>query len=198
MGKKIMQCRKVRECVKNNEPVFYEDPNGHYNITFGKGSDITLLLTDRRPVAQRDDMYTIEFAIGAKFLIHQGSGQNIYMSINSDILSDVSGECGNFNGNPDDDAHSGTLDAGDSSSLCAKGSDIFVPTGEECKKVTAEDFKCTKRAELWPFRRQCIKHFNLKRLYTDPAAQKILLDCQVDCCSGGDCPSKNGGADENY
>lgn len=196
-GKKIMDCRMVRDCERSNSPLFYEDPNGHFNITYGKGSDITLLLTDRRPVAQRDNMYTVEFAIGAKFLIHQGSGHSIYMSINSDILSDVSGECGNFNGDPNDDGHSGALDKGDSSALCAKSSDIFLPNGVECEKVTKEDFKCTKRAELWPFRKQCMKHYNLKRVYTDPAAAKILLDCQMDCCSGGTCPGKKGATDES-
>jgi len=197
-GKKIMDCRFVGECVRLKKPLFYEDPNGHYNITFGKGGDITLLLTDLRPVAQRDNTYTVEFAIGAKFLIHQGSGQSMYMSINSDILKDVSGECGNFNGNPNDDGHPAGPSRWDSSALCATASDIFLPNGKECDKMIASDFKCTTQKELTPFRLQCMKHFDMKQLKQvklDPEAANILKECQVDCCMGGTCPGTEGVSD---
>lgn len=177
---------------------FYKDPAGnHYNITYGPGDDIPSQLKEARPVPTRKHTYTLRFAEGATINVHEGLGHSIYMSIGSRLLAGVSGECGNANGNPDDDEHP---PADPANTNCPLAAEIFIPGGKECSAVELPS-GCRKKKELAPFRKQCMAHFSLtgslkKNSWSD---RRLVKDCMQDCCLGGECPDGTGDAsDEDY
>jgi len=180
-GKKLFDCNR-RNCKTKD----YKDPNGNYAITYGDAPDPELLLLDERPVPLRKHVFTVEFAHGAKFLIHQGAGQNMYMSIDSDLLYGVSGECGNFNGNPNDDVH-----AEDDNTTCATGNAIFLPKGSECQPADPNLVHCHDKNNLMKFQQPCVDHFKIKGAEESHIAQEVLKACMMDCCLGGACPGNN-------
>jgi len=191
-----MSCKQVEGCADPNG-LFYDDPKGHFNITYGSGDDIPELLQDKRPVPQRKNVYTLTFFQGAKFLIHEGTGQSIYMGIGTRLLSGVTGECGNFNGIASDDGHASVMTA---NANCVSQADIFIPDGFECLAVEIPT-GCKKKKVLTPFRKQCKRHFNLTGSNKDMTGteRSMLKDCMQDCCLGGTCPDKQADAsDEAY
>jgi len=184
-GKVVMSCKEDDQC--SDAEKFYDDPNGgHFNITFGPGNDIPEMLQDKRPVAQRKNTYTLKFFQDATFHIHEGTGQSIYMQLNSRLLQGVSGECGNFNGDPKDDAHDRVDKA---NTDCPSQAEIFAPDGAVCSAVEV-GAGCKTKKDLKPFRKQCMTHFNLKgsNKKMSGTERSLLKDCMEDCCNGGTCP----------
>jgi len=192
-GTQVMSCKESESCEASQK--FYEDANKHFNITFGSAPDIPELLQDARPVPERPNTYTLKFYEGAKFHIHEGNGQSIYMEINSRLLSGVSGECGNYNGDPSDDGHE-RVDTANTD--CVPESESFIPGWAECQAVVVEA-GCKRMKKLKPFKQQCKRHFELKGAYKDmtKTEQSLLRDCMEDCCLGGTCPDKNAGPSDN-
>jgi len=178
-GKKVFDCDK-RNC---NLHTPYEDPNRRFKITYGDAPDIQLLLSDQRPVPNRSYVFTVDFAHGAKIMIHQGLSQNIHMSIDGDLLQNCSGECGNFNGDDTDDHHPSV-----DNTTCASPDTIFIPNGKECYMANVDLARCHKRKYLNKFKQVCQDALKLQGLRVSDNAKTILKACQMDCCLGGPCP----------
>jgi len=195
-GKVVMSCKEADECTAAE--TFYDDPNGgHFNITYGMGSDIPELLQDQRPIPQRKNVYTIKFFQGASFLVHEGHGQSIYMQIGTRLLSNVSGECGNFNGNPDDDGHD-RLDTAKTD--CPSQAEIFTPGGVVCGDVDLNMGQgCKAYRKLHKFRPQCMRHLDMtgRDKNMDDDDFELLKACMTDCCLGGTCPDDKPEADKS-
>jgi len=193
-GKVVMSCKESAKC--SDAENFYEDPNGgHFNITYGSADDIPALLQDVRPVAQRPNTYTMTFFEGAKFGIHIGTGQSIDMQIGARLLSGVSGECGNYNGDPRDDGHDSVDTA---KTNCVPQAEIFIPNGSECQAVVIPS-KCERYKKLKPFKKQCKRHFAVTGKWKMMTVEQkaLLRDCMQDCCLGGTCPDKQAGASDD-
>jgi len=186
-GVNVMPCKVAADC--SSSETFYEDPNAHFNISYGSGDEISALLKEKRPIKQQPNIHTIRFREGATFHVHEGVGQGILMQIGSDLLQGVQGECGNMNGNPDDDGHPSIDKA---NTHCVSQSEIFIPDGAECSHIELK--KCHRKKLQMPYRKQCMKHYEMKgslRKYT-PTERRLVRNCMKDCCYGGTCPSGKG------
>jgi hypothetical protein len=195
-GTVVMSCKEAEECSEAEK--FYDDPNGgHFNITFGPGSDIPELLQDQRPIPQRKNVYTIKFFQGASVLVHEGHGQSVYMQFGTRLLSGVSGECGNFNGDPSDDGHP-RIDT--AKTHCPSQAEIFTPGGVVCGDVDVNmGAGCKTYKKLHKYRPQCMNHLDMtgRDKNMDPDDFALLKACMTDCCLGGTCPDNKPGADNS-
>jgi len=195
-GTKVMSCTDSESCSEVEN--FYSDPNGgHFNITYGTGDGIEELIQDRRPVAQRKNIYTVRFIEGPVFRIHIGTGQAIEMHIAARLLNGVSGECGNYNGNPLDDMHE---EVDTAKTNCVSQGEIFIPGGSECEIIEVPGhMKCDKFKNQKKFKKQCMRHFAMKGSWKQKTdvEKELLKDCMKDCCLGGTCPGTEAGPSDD-
>jgi len=193
-GVRAIKCTTFAKDCSHAE-THYADPNGHhFDIIYGPGNDIPSLLTERTKYPQRNQTYTIKFTEGGTIVVHEGLGHSIYISLESHAFEGASGECGNADGNHDNDI---TPDTG-SKINCALQDEIFIPKGAECSDIALPS--CKKKKQILPYRKQCLNHFGMHSLKkARPSERKLVKACMRDCCYGGSCPNKkNDFADDDY